>query len=161
MHPAPSLAEAPPKSDEPRAGQQQHKHSATPESPRESQHESLSRHTESASPPVRKDTNSSTSTTATIATLASIASNASNLSNETVGTGYSLQPSPSFPSQAVFSVKDGADIAANRRATRRRTGPLSALQRERAALIRKLGACSDCRRRRVAVSAPQHGCVTI
>ncbi|KAH8899405.1 hypothetical protein GQ53DRAFT_309072 [Thozetella sp. PMI_491] len=157
MHPAPSLAEAPPKSDEPRASQQpQQQQPASPGSPRESHHESLGSHAESASPPMRKDTNSSTSTTATIATLATIATSASNLSNETAATGYSLQASPSFPSQAVFSVKDGADVAANRRATRRRTGPLSALQRERAALIRKLGACSDCRRRRVACHPNHH-----
>jgi hypothetical protein len=161
MHPAPSLAEAPPKSDEPRASQQpQQQQPASPGSPRESHHESLGSHTESASPPMRKDTNSSTSTTATIATLATIATSASNLSNETAATGYSLQASPSFPSQAVFSVKDGADVAANRRATRRRTGPLSALQRERAALIRKLGACSDCRRRRVAVGSRRHAALS-
>lgn len=57
-------------------------------------------------------------------------------------------------SQSIFSVKDGAEILQNRRASRRRTGPLSAQQREKAALIRKLGACTDCRRRRVAVSFP-------
>lgn len=160
MNPVPSLAEASPKSDEHRSGQQQQAQHrqlpASPGSPGESHHEYLRRHTESASPPVRKDTNSSTSTTATIATLATIASNASNLSSETAATAFSLGSPPSFPSQAVFSVKDGADVAASRRATRRRTGPLSALQRERAALIRKLGACSDCRRRRVAVRAPLH-----
>jgi hypothetical protein len=43
-------------------------------------------------------------------------------------------------------------VAPQRRASRRRTGPLTAVQRERAHLIRKMGACSDCRRRRVAVS---------
>lgn len=44
----------------------------------------------------------------------------------------------------------------SRRANRRRTGPLSAEQREKAALIRKLGACPDCRRRRVACNPLHH-----
>ncbi|KAM4058040.1 hypothetical protein HRG_011004 [Hirsutella rhossiliensis] len=38
----------------------------------------------------------------------------------------------------------------------RRTGPLSQQSRERAALIRKLGACTDCRRRRVACHPSHH-----
>jgi hypothetical protein len=147
MHPAPNLAEAPPKSDEPRLGQQQGP-GASPET--NGNHESPTHKSDSASPPMRKDTNSSTSTTATIATLATLASNAS---NETAATAYSVDPSSKFPTQAVFSVKDGADVVAQRRASRRRTGPLSAIQRERAALIRKMGACPDCRRRRVAVGA--------
>lgn len=58
------------------------------------------------------------------------------------------------PSLSIFSVRNGEDLSNNRRATRRRTGPLSAQQREKAALIRKLGACGDCRRRRVAVRRP-------
>lgn len=149
MHPAPKLAEAPPKSDEQRPRQ----HSpASPENANShagpngslEQHAHHSDHP--ASQPVRKDTNSSTSTNATAATLATLAS------NESAATTYSVEASPSFPSQAVFSVKDGSDVVAQRRPSRRRTGPLSNLQRERAALIRKLGACSDCRRRRVAVS---------
>lgn len=40
--------------------------------------------------------------------------------------------------------------------TSRRTGPLSQQSRERAALIRKLGACVDCRRRRVACHPSHH-----
>ncbi|EXM29394.1 hypothetical protein FOTG_05526 [Fusarium oxysporum f. sp. vasinfectum 25433] len=40
--------------------------------------------------------------------------------------------------------------------TSRRTGPLSQQSRERAALIRKLGACIDCRRRRVACHPSHH-----
>ncbi|GAP88699.2 putative tyrosine-protein phosphatase non-receptor type 6 [Rosellinia necatrix] len=59
-------------------------------------------------------------------------------------------------SQSIFSVKDGSEISSNRRASRRRTGPLSAAQREKAALIRKLGACHDCRRRRVACHPNHH-----
>lgn len=134
MHPAPSLAEAPPKAD----GQQR------PTSPGSVVQ---GPQTPSASPPIRKGTISSTSTSATAASAVTLAS------NEIVGTTYSLDASsPSFAAQAIFSVKDGADISDNRRATRRRTGPLSAEQREKAALIRKLGACTDCRRRRVAVS---------
>ena len=52
----------------------------------------------------------------------------------------------------VFPAK--TDTSLVRPPRRRRTGPLSAIQRERAALIRKLGQCEDCRRRRVAVCAP-------
>ncbi|TWU75501.1 hypothetical protein ED733_005508 [Metarhizium rileyi] len=92
------------------------------------------------SPPPRKDTLSSISTQATTATTASA---------ETNNTSYSAETSPSLH-QSIFSVKDGSDVSNTRRASRRRTGPLSQQSRERAALIRKLGACHDCRRRRVA-----------
>ena len=54
----------------------------------------------------------------------------------------------------VSPVKNESATSPVRPASRRRTGPLSAIQRERAALIRKLGQCEDCRRRRVAVCAP-------
>jgi hypothetical protein len=94
-----------------------------------------------SSPPPRKDTVSSTSTNDSDMTVVT------EETNDTNGTNYSVQSS-----QSIFSVKDGAEVANNRRASRRRTGPLSAQQREKAALIRKLGACADCRRRRVAVS---------
>lgn len=93
--------------------------------------------------PLRKDTASSVSTQATAATLGS---------SETNTTSYSADTSPSLH-QSIFSIKDGTDVSNNRRASRRRTGPLSQQSRERAALIRKLGACPDCRRRRVAVSS--------
>ncbi|KAK3394350.1 hypothetical protein B0H63DRAFT_43407 [Podospora didyma] len=169
MHPAPNLAEAPPNRDEPRPG---HHAAASPElhattngsgnangngngmdSVNRAHGEHVLQQPGGASPPVRKDTTSSTSTTATIATLATLASSA-----ETAATGYSSETtSPTqFASQAVFSVRDGTDVVAQRRVSRRRTGPLSAIQRERAALIRKLGACSDCRRRRVACHPNHH-----
>ncbi|PNY29240.1 Uncharacterized protein TCAP_00844 [Tolypocladium capitatum] len=99
-----------------------------------------------SSPPPRKDTTSSISTQATTATLAS---------TETNNTSYSADTSPSLH-QSIFSVKDGADVSNTRRTSRRRTGPLSQQSRERAALIRKLGACSDCRRRRVACHPSHH-----
>ena len=102
----------------------------------------------SAYPPVRKDTPSSISTAATIATAATTTS------GDTVATSYTVESSPTFTTQAIVSVKDGSDMSNRRRANRRRTGPLSAEQREKAALIRKLGACPDCHRRRVAVSHP-------
>lgn len=92
--------------------------------------------------PTRQETSSSISTQATQATLGSAEINS---------TSYSADTSPSLH-QSIFSVKDGSDVSNNRRASRRRTGPLSQVSRERAALIRKLGACGDCRRRRVAVS---------
>lgn len=99
-------------------------------------------HLHPVTPPLRKDTCSSISTQATTATLAS---------TETNNTSYSADTSPNLH-QSIFSVKDGSDVSNNRRTSRRRTGPLSQQSRERAALIRKLGACNDCRRRRVAVS---------
>lgn len=55
-------------------------------------------------------------------------------------------------SQGVFSVNGGSESPKAKRPNRRRTGPLTTEQRERAAVMRKLGACRDCRRRRVAVS---------
>lgn len=99
-------------------------------------------HYATSTTPHRKDTASSSSTQATAATLASSEANT---------TSYSADTSPSLH-QSIFSIKDGTDVSNNRRASRRRTGPLSQQSRERAALIRKLGACPDCRRRRVAVS---------
>ncbi|KAI5457933.1 hypothetical protein BGZ63DRAFT_427235 [Mariannaea sp. PMI_226] len=103
-------------------------------------------HLQPLTPPVRKDTSSSISTQATTATLAS---------TETNNTSYSAETSPNLH-QSIFSVKDGSDVSNNRRTSRRRTGPLSQQSRERAALIRKLGACGDCRRRRVACHPSHH-----
>ncbi|KAK7413583.1 hypothetical protein QQX98_007518 [Neonectria punicea] len=103
-------------------------------------------HLHPATPPMRKDTSSSISTQATTATLASV---------ETNNTSYSAETSPNLH-QSIFSVKDGSDVSNNRRTSRRRTGPLSQQSRERAALIRKLGACNDCRRRRVACHPSHH-----
>lgn len=94
---------------------------------------------------MRKDTASSNSTNASDGTAVT------NASADTNATVYSVESS-----QSIFSVKDGAEVSSNRRASRRRTGPLSAQQREKAALIRKLGACSDCRRRRVACHPNHH-----
>ncbi|KAM3532565.1 hypothetical protein NHJ13051_000028 [Beauveria bassiana] len=99
-------------------------------------------HYATSATPLRNDTASPISTQATAATL---------VSSETNTTSYSADTSPSLH-QSIFSIKDGTDVSNNRRASRRRTGPLSQQSRERAALIRKLGACRDCRRRRVAVS---------
>lgn len=147
MHPAPNLVEAPPNdSDHPRsmshlsASPGNHAHPNTiPED-----HVPQS---DGASPPVRKDTSSSVSTAATALTVATLAT------DDTPGTPYSsVTSSPTFPNQAIFSARDGSNVGPQRRASRRRTGPLTAVQRERAHLIRKMGACSDCRRRRVAVS---------
>ncbi|KAK2073753.1 hypothetical protein P8C59_008004 [Phyllachora maydis] len=107
------------------------------------------------SPPVRKDTDSSMATAATMATLASLATE-----HSVAVAVATVDSSPTYHHHhppAVFSVKDGGDVnKGGARGTRRRTGPLSALQRERAALIRKLGACPDCRRRRVACHPNHH-----
>ena len=142
MHPAPSLAEAPPNNEESRNGSNL---PASPES-QASPREQLDRHNGTASPPVRKDTISSTATTATTSSVATITSNG------TAATALSIEsPTHSYNGSAVFSVMD-SDNQPHRRPSRRRTRPLSAEQRDRAALIRKLRACPDCRRRRVAVS---------
>ncbi len=89
-------------------------------------------------------------TGSTAATAASRSRAASKSPGNTNNTG---RYSPKFEKASeILSVKDGAEVYSSRRARLRRTGPLSAAQREKAALIRKLGACGDCRRRRVAVS---------
>lgn len=113
--------------------------------PEHVQHDSQPASPTQSATPIRKDTASSTSTNATDATAVS------NASTDTNSTAYSVESS-----QSIFSVKDGSEISHNRRASRRRTGPLSAQQREKAALIRKLGACADCRRRRVACHPNHH-----
>ncbi|KAJ2989860.1 hypothetical protein NUW58_g3248 [Xylaria curta] len=149
MHPAPSLAESFPKSTK-TDDRSQHVYE-TPQQPRlahaahlgPSEPLKIENHSDysvsQSSPPMRKDTASSTSTNASDTTVVTTTS------TDTSTTAYSVESS-----QSIFSVKDGSEISSNRRASRRRTGPLSAAQREKAALIRKLGACPDCRRRRVA-----------
>ena len=146
MHPAPSLVEAPPSRDDPRQGQQRPMSAGsaatdqgrTPSTP--------------SSPHMRLDTTSSTSPTVTTVTSGSaVATTAADSGGDPPPYIAGDEVSPTFAAQAIFSVKDGSDLGAIRRPSRRRTGPLSASQREKAALIRKLGACIDCRRRRVAV----------
>ncbi|KAL0935045.1 uncharacterized protein CTRU02_209636 [Colletotrichum truncatum] len=181
MHPAPSLVEAPPKNgseesgnrpstgspsmsqhDQPQSQQTQAQQPPQPQpSPPPQQQQQQQQTTpqqqpqqppptpgHSASPPLRKDTNSSISTQATTASAAT------NMSAETSNTSYSADTSPNLTS--IFHVKDGSDVSNRVRASRRRTGPLSQQQREKAALIRKLGACNDCRRRRVACHPSHH-----
>lgn len=151
MHQAPSLLEVSPLRDESRKSQKR------PMSAGSTSTDHRRASTTSSSSQARKDTMSSTTTTATAATTA-----VSVNTNGEPSYGATESASPTYSSQAVFSARDGADIAGSRRPSRRRTGPLSASQREKAALIRKLGACNDCRRRRVAVSSkafgpPAHG----
>lgn len=152
MHPAPTLVEL--LKTEPQ--QQQHQEQQQEQSARQSdqhpQHDQVgfAQTSEILSPsrvhsPVRKDTGSS------IDTLASDVTVTSNATSDSSSTAYSVESS-----QSIFSVKDGAEVSGSRRASRRRTGPLSAAQREKAALIRKLGACTDCRRRRVACHPNHH-----
>ncbi|KAI1496139.1 hypothetical protein F5X99DRAFT_425013 [Biscogniauxia marginata] len=156
MHPAPSLSESFPKASKTderaqhiaRHQEQDSSQQPQPQSAAQAASLKLDSHSTSASqssPPMRKDTASSTSTNATDATAVT------NASADTNATGFSVESS-----QSIFSVKDGSEISSNRRASRRRTGPLSAQQREKAALIRKLGACGDCRRRRVACHPNHH-----
>lgn len=168
MHQAPNLAEAPPASgprpDEPRSSQYSLHgantgiRSSSPgpvgddddggELGPDTAREPLSiRRTQSVSPPRRMETHSSASAAGENMRQSRAPS------VETTSNGYSLSGfSPTnHASQGVFPL-NGSDNSQNRRANRRRTGPLSADQREKAAIIRKLGACPDCRRRRVAVS---------
>lgn len=156
MHPAPSLTESFPKSTT-KTDDRSHHVYETPQQPRLAHAAHLGppeplkieNHSDycvsQSSPPMRKDTGSSTSTNASDTTVVTTTS------TDTSTTAYSVESS-----QSIFSVKDGAEISSNRRASRRRTGPLSAAQREKAALIRKLGACPDCRRRRVACHPNHH-----
>ena len=138
--------EAPPARDDPRQGQQRSMSTGsavtdvgrTPSTP--------------SSPHMRLDPRSSTSPTVTAATTVSAVATSAEAGGDPSPYNAGDEHSPTFPTQAIFSAKDGSDPNAIRRPSRRRTGPLSASQREKAALIRKLGACNDCRRRRVAVS---------
>lgn len=61
-------------------------------------------------------------------------------------------PRTPLKSASQITIQDGQDLADERRTpkgARRRTGPLNKEQRIKAAIIRKIGACQDCRRRRV------------
>ncbi|KAI7781874.1 hypothetical protein LA080_014055 [Diaporthe eres] len=171
MHQAPSLAEAPPGSgprpDEPRSSQySMHGANTGIRSPSpgpvgdddggelgpDRAREPLStRRTQSVSPPRRMGTYSSASAAGENMRQSRAPS------VETTSNGYSLSGfSPTnHASQGVFTL-NGSDNSQTRRANRRRTGPLSADQREKAAIIRKLGACPDCRRRRVACNPGHH-----
>lgn len=161
MHPAPSLLEAPPakgsRSDYALPRQHALQMLSTgpqspglglsnqalpgPYAPEHVSGREIVRRSPSGSPPVRKDTQLSTSTIATNATSNSPTSTAS---------------SPTaIPGQTLFSI-NSSDTSQGRRGNRRRTGPLLPEQREKAAIIRKMGACDDCRRRRVACQPEHH-----
>lgn len=174
MHPAPSLFEAPPtgspRPEDPRSGQHGVRApSASGQSPRRGSGTSpfFEGYTpnhgagrrplgqrNSTSPPMRHDTISSTSTS-TNATSTTIP----NLTTaETASTPYSTASSPTnLPSQVVFPINEGSEGGSNKKPSRRRTGPLSAESRERAGMIRKVGACYECRRRRVACHPSHRG----
>ncbi|KIH89287.1 hypothetical protein SPBR_06823 [Sporothrix brasiliensis 5110] len=110
-----------------------------------------------SSPHMRLD--ATTSTSPTVTTVTSGSAGAATVAESTGDAQPYIagdEVSPTFAAQAIFSVKDGSDLGGIRRPSRRRTGPLSASQREKAALIRKLGACIDCRRRRVACHPNHH-----
>jgi len=139
-------------------------------------------HSHNQPAPLRQDTSSSISTLQTSRSSLSTASSSllSGMDSATNGSVYVSEPdsagpvgmhSPSAnngspvdngsPSTMhhpnMFAVKhndeDGTDASGmHRKASRRRTGPLTSQQRQKAAIIRKLGACPECRRRRVAVS---------
>lgn len=168
MHQAPRLAEAPPGSgprpDEPRSSQySMHAANTAMRSPStatvgdddggdfgpDRARETLATgRAQSASSPRRMETYS------TASAAGENMSQSRAPSVETTSNGYNLSSgfSPTNQaSQGVFPV-NGSDSSQKKRANRRRTGPLTPDQRHKAAMIRKLGACADCRRRRVAVS---------
>lgn len=66
-----------------------------------------------------------------------------------------IRPQALLRSQSEYVVHDGSDQPdqpddrRTPKGARRRTGPLNQEQRMKAAIIRKIGACQDCRRRRV------------
>lgn len=104
--------------------------------------------TGSASPPVRQNTTSS------VSTMATMASNGTMITLQTVD-------SPSTPTndgqahlngQVTFSSTASDGTAKKKGGARRRTGPLTEEQRQRAAFMRRLGACDTCRAKRVGVS---------
>lgn len=98
-------------------------------------------------PPFLKSTNDSTATTTTRTTSSSLPS------AEEVTTSSSIDTSSTtLDSQPGLLAQDGLDEPDERhtpKPTRRRTGPLNQEQRVKAAIIRKMGACQDCKRRRV------------
>lgn len=168
MHPAPSLFEAPPtgspRPEDPRLGHHGVRGSSSSgHSPRRGSmttmyfdnytlehglnRRSLSQ-TSPTSPPTQHETLPSTNAPAIVNANA----------GEAASTPYSNASSPiTGPSQTVFPINEALDRASNRRASRRRTGPLSAESRERAGVIRRVGACDDCRRRRVACDVSHRG----
>lgn len=173
MHPAPSLIEAPPRKsprpDYPRPSQQAlHALSAT-QGPGQSPSNNfftpyapsdyttgldVLRQGRSSSPPLRQDTHLSTSTTATNATSNSLTSAATAASPRSTASSPSAYPGQNLP----FSV-NSSELGQGKKPNRRRTGPLNPEQREKAAIIRKMGACDDCRRRRVGCQ-PEHHSMT-
>lgn len=174
MHPAPSLTEAPPtkntRMEYPRSGQ--HALQTLSAGIQSSGQGSSSNaffgscltelgsgrkplpRSRSSSPPSRKGTDLSTATTTTTATNATT----NNLvSSETAATAHGIASSPTaIPGQNLFSIANPEGGEGNR-PNRRRTGPLNPEQRRKAAIIRKVGACDECRRRRVACQPEHHG----
>lgn len=72
---------------------------------------------------------------------------------ETTSTLANIElPRTPLKSPSKAAIQNGQDLADERRTpkgARRRTGPLNKEQRIKAAIIRKIGACQDCKRRRV------------
>lgn len=101
----------------------------------------------SASPPVRQNTISSVST---MATLASNATSMHTVASPSTPTNENVRPH--LNGQLSFSANDTDGTSKKKGGARRRTGPLTEEQRQRAALMRRLGACDTCRAKRVGVS---------
>lgn len=170
MHPAPSLIEAPPSKNSQLEYPRSHQHplqilSRQPSSSGLGSGSSVFISQQAAdyvsvagtrppslspSPPLRKDAQFSTSISTTNATSNSLASAATAASPTSTGS-----PPSAIPGQTLFSINI-SDASLGKRPNRRRTGPLLPEQREKAAIIRKMGACEDCRRRRVGCQPGHH-----
>lgn len=168
MHPAPSLFEAPPtgspRPEDPRLGHHGVRGSSSSgQSPGRGSlptsyfegytlEQGLGRRSLSQRSPTSPSTQHETTSSSNAAAIVTLTT------GETASTPYSNASSPTAgPSQLIFPVNESSERGASRKASRRRTGPLSAASRERAGVIRRVGACSDCRRRRVACDPSHRG----
>lgn len=167
MHPAPSLFEAPPtgspRPEGPRLGHHGVRApSSSGQSPGRGSMTTPFSEDYTLEPALRRRSSNQRSPTSPSGQPETRSSMNATITNFTTvdqaNTPYSSASSPTTgPSQSVFPINENPDGGANRRASRRRTGPLSAESRQRASVIRKLGACQDCRRRRVACDPAHRG----
>lgn len=168
MHPAPSLYEAPPtgspRPENPRLGHHGVRSSSSSgQSPGRGSlttslfegytlESNLGRRSLSQRSPISPSTQHDTAPSTNAAVFGSLTA------GETASTPYSNVSSPtSGPRQVVFPLHETSEYGGIKKPSRRRTGPLSAESREKASVIRRLGACEDCRRRRVACDPSHRG----
>lgn len=92
--------------------------------------------------------------------VSSTLTSAENATNSTLTFDETATDPPDTVSAPITMPRHGATVSErsvkNARRQIRRIGPLSAAQRTRVAIMRKLGACPDCRSRRVACHPSHH-----